>query len=242
MHRRRSAKLVSFSGIDGAGKSTQIENLRRAFEERGLRVHVVAFWETIATLKQFRESAGHSIFKGDLGVGHPSSPIHRKDKNVQSFPMTLVRLFLYLLDALANRRAAKKAMDSEADVVIFDRYIYDELANLNLRNPIIRLYVKAILKIVPRPDIAYVLDADPEEARARKPEYPLEFVVVNRQSYLALSRVAGGMTIAPALPMDQVKEIVVLRTFKLLASEVILGNSGEAGRVGTRREGMCADS
>ena len=30
--------------------------------------------------------------------------------------------------------------------------------------------------IVPRPDVAYLLDADPEAARARKPEYPVDFM------------------------------------------------------------------
>ena len=69
----------------------------------------------------------------------------------------------------------KKASHSDADVVIFDRFIYDELANLTLRNPTMQAYVFLIMKSVTRPHVSYLLDADPIQARARKPEYPIEF-------------------------------------------------------------------
>ncbi len=203
--------LVSFSGIDGAGKSSQIDHLRATFEQQGLSVRVIAFWDQIATLKGLRESAGHSIFKGDKGVGSPSAPIHRRDKNVRSLPMTLVRLLLYAFDAVSNRKVVQRALTSGADLVIFDRYVYDELANLNLGNPLVRLYVRCLLRFVPPPHLPFLLDAEPAQARARKPEYPLDFLIFSRRSYLALSKIAGGMTVVPALTIDDVKQIVVGR-------------------------------
>ena len=86
--------FVSFSGIDGAGKSTQIEALCARLREDGLRVHTIRFWDEIARLKGIRETAGHKVFKGDKGVGSPEAPINRRDKNVRSWFMTGVRLFL----------------------------------------------------------------------------------------------------------------------------------------------------
>jgi thymidylate kinase len=222
-NRKGRAKIVSFSGIDGAGKSTQIEHLRSSWEGMGLRVEAVIFWEDVAKLKRVRETAGHAIFKGDKGVGSPSAPINRRDKNVQSFPMTIVRLFIYLVDAISTRHAVKKARKSGADLVIFDRYIYDELANLALSKPILRIYAGLILKLTPRPDISYVLDADPAQARARKPEYPLEFLITNRNAYLALSKIAGGLTVVPALAIDKAKAIVVESALRLFRPEMTLG-------------------
>jgi len=210
-------RFVSFSGIDGAGKSTQIENLCARIEEQGLRVRQIKFWDDIARLKKLRETTGHAVFKGDKGVGSPSMPINRRDKNIQSLPMTAVRLFIYLVDAVSTRIAVKKALGSNsADLVIFDRYIYDELANLNLRNPLIRGYAWLIIKLVPKPHIRYLLDADPVKARARKPEYPLEFLHANRQSYLTLSKLVGMNIIAP-LPIPDVKQEVVALAFNELA-------------------------
>ena len=60
-----------------------------------------------------------------------------------------------------------------------------------------RLYVRLLVSLIPRPDIAFVVDADPDAAYRRKPEYPLEFVRQNRDSYIALSRVVRGMTVLP---------------------------------------------
>ncbi|HSY00911.1 MAG TPA: hypothetical protein VK819_02095 [Acidobacteriaceae bacterium] len=206
---RRSPLLVSFSGIDGAGKSTQIANLCAFLGNSSLRVRLVTFWDDVATLKPIREGAGHTIFKGDIGVGSPEAPIERRDKNVRSPLMTMVRLGLYMLDAMSLRRAVRRALRSGADVVIFDRYIYDELANLNLDNPVMRFYLRSLLKLVPQPDICFVLDANPEQARARKPEYPLDFLHINRNAYLRLSRFVDGITVIPPLPISQAKTAVV---------------------------------
>jgi thymidylate kinase len=201
--------IVSFSGIDGAGKSTQIDALRRHFESRGLSVEIIPFWDRIAQLTSLREGAGHHIFKGEKGVGNPDKPVNRRDKNVQSWPMSMVRLGLYLLDAFATRAAVRRARHSGRDLVIFDRYIYDELANLNVRKASTRSYISFIMGIVPRPDVSYILDADPVAARARKPEYPLDFIYKNRQAYLDLTRQIKGLTVIPPGPLEDVRSDVL---------------------------------
>src|SRR5579859_2312241 len=216
----RRTVLVSFSGIDGAGKSTQIEALSSRLAQDGLRVRVVRFWDDIARLKGLRETSGHRIFKGDKGVGSPSAPIHRRDKNVRSGLMTCVRLFLYLVDAVSTRIAVNRILRSGYDLVIFDRYTYDELANLNLRNPVVRAYVRMIMAFVPRPDISYLLDADPVQARARKPEYPLDFVRMNREAYLKLAELAGGLTVIRAMPVPEVEAEVIAHAVRKLSYEV----------------------
>lgn len=201
--------LVSFSGIDGAGKSTQIANLRARLREAGLRVEIITFWDDVAMLKRFREGIGHKVFKGDKGVGTPEAPIERRDKNVRSPLVTLFRLGIYFIDTLSLRRAAGHALRSAADVVIFDRYIYDELANLDLENPAARWYLRAIILITPKPFRSFVLDADPEQARARKPEYPLEFLHSNRNAYLKLAQLLGSIAVISPMPLAQAKVEVV---------------------------------
>ena len=129
----RRPTLVSFSGIDGAGKSTQIEALRARLSEIGARVLLITFWEDVARLTRIREVTGHTLFKGDKGVGTPTRPVHRRDKNVRSWYMTAVRFALYFVDAISLRIAVAKTLSADADVVIFDRYLYDELANLSLQ-------------------------------------------------------------------------------------------------------------
>jgi thymidylate kinase len=204
-------KFVSFSGIDGAGKSTQIRRFCARVEQAGLRYSLVTFWDDVARFKRVREGASHVIFKGDRGVGSPSAPIIRRDKNVRSWSMTLLRLCLYLADAISTRSTMKKARRCNVDVVIFDRFIYDELANLNLENAAMRAYARAIAKFVPRPRISFLLDADPVAALVRKPEYPLEFLEFNRKSYFALNELIGCMTMIAAQPIPEVEKEILER-------------------------------
>jgi thymidylate kinase len=216
----RRTILVSFSGIDGAGKSTQLETLALRVRQDGLRVLIVRFWDDVARLKGMRETSGHKIFGGDQGVGTPEAPINRRDKNVQSPWMTCVRLFLYMVDAVSLRLTVKRVLRRGYDLVIFDRYTYDELANLNLRNPLIRAYVRMLTMFVQRPHISFLLDADPVEARARKPEYPLEFLRLNRESYLRLANLLGGFTVMSPKPVQEIAAEVAAHAVRKLSYEI----------------------
>ena len=230
--RNERAKIISFSGIDGAGKSTQIDGLCARLQELGLSVRVFQFWDDVATFTRLRESGSRTLFKGDSGVGTPSAPINRRDKNVQSLPMTCVRLCTYFADAIAAAIFVHRAQRVGLDVLIFDRYIYDELANLNLHNPFMRAFAQVIAAIVPKPDIALILDADPAAARARKPEYPLDFLTTSRQSYLGLSDLIGGMTVIQPMSKERVEnEILKLATKALPLGTDLLKDSDVASPI-----------
>src|SRR3954447_20022314 len=133
-----SPLLISFSGVDGSDKSTQIESLRSALHAAGLKTTLLAFWDNVVVGVKYREGFVHKVYKSERGIGAPGKPVNRRDKNVRGWHLTLARHFLYLLDALHLCRVVAKARKSRVDIVILDRYIYDELSNLNLRNPLSR--------------------------------------------------------------------------------------------------------
>jgi len=212
--------LISFSGIDGAGKSTQIEHLRDTLRAAGWSVIQRAFWDDVVVLSRFREGVTHKVFHSEKGIGAPGKPVQRRDKNVRAWYLSLFRSGLYLLDAIHLRRVVRRARHAGAAVIIFDRYIYDELANLPLNNLLTRVFLRFVRLLAPRPALSYVIDADPEEACARKPEYPLEFSRRCRQTYLQLARIMG-MEVVPPLPLEQAKEEVVKR-FQRVAGKASL--------------------
>lgn len=212
-----NVKIVTFSGIDGAGKSTQIEGLLDYLRSRGFTPKVYAFWDDVVVLARFREHMSFSVFKGDPGVGSPDKPIVRRDKNVTSWYVMAFRLFLYFLDVCGLAWATSKTSTADADVVIFDRYIYDELANLPLKRRWARFYVCLLLKLAPKPALSLLIDADPDAAYQRKPEYPPEFVERNREAYLRLARLAG-MTVVPALTIEDAKATILCRVSAVFAS------------------------
>ena len=195
-------KIVSFSGIDGAGKTTQISAFDSWLKQVGQRTTQLAFWDDIVVFPRFREFLSHKAFKGDQGVGSPDQPLVRRDKNVTSRPVIAMRFCLYFGDAVNLWLKIRRLKKTNWDVVIFDRYIYDELANLPLNHWMSRLFVRLVTSFIPKPDVAYVIDADPEAAFARKPEYPLEFLRSNRNAYLTLGRLTGNVTIIEPLPIE----------------------------------------
>jgi len=212
-------QIVSFSGIDGAGKSTQISALQAWLISAGQRTELLTFWDDVVVAPGFREFTSHKAFKGDVGIGSPQKPLQRRDKNVTAWPVTATRFFLYFADAVNLWRTVRSLRNSDADVVIFDRYIYDELANLPMKWWLARLYIRLVLAFVPKPDVAYVIDADPDAAFARKPEYPLEFLRRNREAYLTFSRLAGHITVIEPLPVEaaslQIRQAFLQRLSRL---------------------------
>jgi thymidylate kinase len=222
----RRPLLISFSGLDGSGKSTQIENLCERLSAAELKVKLLTFWDNIVVMTRYREGFVHTLYKSEKGVGAPNKPVNRRDKNVRAWYLTIARYGLYLLDALHLRKVVNSALKSGADVVIVDRYIYDELANLPLERPATRAFVRFIETIVPLPDVAYLLDADPEAAHARKPEYPVDFMHKSRAAYYRLASLLGTMTVIPALPLPEAKQAVVTACDKtILVRELGATNS-----------------
>src|SRR4029077_16709136 len=179
--------LISFSGVDGSGKSTQIESLRSALHAAGLKTTLLAFWDNVVVGVKYREGFVHKVYKSERGIGAPGKPVNRRDKNMRGWHLTLARHFLYLLDAVNLGRVVARAKRSGAAVVILDRYLYEQLSHLNLGNPFSRAFVKFVPGFVPRPDVAYLLDADPVKAYERKPEYPVEFMKKCRRAYFDLA-------------------------------------------------------
>ena len=202
--------LVSFSGVDGSGKSTSIAFLTGRLAEAGARVRVMEFWNNVVVLRRFRENVTSAWFQGETGVGAPGKPVQRKDKNLRPWYATLGRCVLYFFDAIHLRMTVNRLFKSDVDVVVFDRYIFDQLATLPIENKAIRIYARLISKIVPRPDVAYLLDADPDAAFARKPEYPLDFLREYRLCYLRLKELLGCITLISPLPIEETQRRLAL--------------------------------
>lgn len=217
--------LISFSGLDGSGKSTQIAALRELLVSRGLKVMTLAFWDDVVVGKRWREGFVHKVYQSEKGIGAPNRPVERRDKNVRKWYLSIARHLLYSFDAVNLGRVISRARAEEPDVIIMDRYIYDELANLPLRNPLTRAFVKLVHALVPRPEIAYLLDVDVEAARARKPEYPIDFMHSNRIAYFELDRLLGNMSvISPASLNEATDEVrsIAMRSITPTASGELL--------------------
>lgn len=224
----RRPLVISFSGLDGSGKSTQINNVRDQLTAMGYRVKVLAFWDNVVVGTKYREGFVHKVYKSEQGIGAPDKPVNRRDKNVRKWYLNLARHGLYFADALHLRQVIAGQALSDVHILIMDRYIYDELANLPLQNSASRSFARWLgTKFVPQPDLALLLDADPEAAHKRKPEYPVDFMQECRRWYHRLADLLGNITIVPPLPLEEAKAAVMDHVHELLGFAAIARPAAE---------------
>jgi thymidylate kinase len=186
--------LITFSGLDGAGKSTLIEWLRKKLEAQRTAVVVFHMNEHIglyAYLRVIRDriagppsptTAGASQVAA-VGYGGDRPPTLRRVRNAVVWSKAL-RRWIYLLDLgvfLCYRTVVEKL---RGRVLIMDRYFYDTLVDVSDGRR--WFWVRLLERITPMPTVPVFLDIGPEESFHRKGEYSIEYL---RRRYLAYQKV-----------------------------------------------------
>lgn len=135
-------KLIVFEGLDGAGKSTQIELLGQYLKQQGFPV-VVTGWNSSRLISKAIKRAK----KAKLLTPYLYSTLHAAD--------FLYRLENIILPAL-----------NEGYIVIADRYVYTGLARDRARN-IDPRWIETIYALAPDPDLAFYCATSVEESLDR---------------------------------------------------------------------------
>jgi thymidylate kinase len=200
-------RLICIIGIDGSGKSSQLEALLPYLEARGLRVaRRWCRWRPLL-LRPVQWALRQAIFlKKRWGArSQPNLSPSRADANgYASFKRSKARLFrspvlrsLWLGGMLIDywlqvRRTVLPAL-RETDVLLMDRYLPDVAVDQAIHYPDPCVGLRAILnhplaRVLPQPDVVIFLDLPPEVAFARKDDIPsLAYLSERRTAYRALA-------------------------------------------------------
>lgn len=174
--------IISFSGNHGTGKSTH-SNLTAEFLRRsGFGVKVVHIVD-LSLIESVKQMFGKRMNRGEVaGMQKEYSSLFSALGRMFLYKIDLLVFFLYLLyHRIFFRRT----------VLIFDRYFYDKLANFDLRSLFFRAYSICYLFFVPKPDVAFYLDADAGTAYDRKKEYGFGFYEGREMAYSFLRKRVG---------------------------------------------------
>jgi thymidylate kinase len=191
--------LITFSGLDGSGKSTLIQAVTAALEESQTSV-VVRHMNYDVGLFPLLNVIWRRLQRA-RSTGHPRPPATSPGQTSRwrRLRSAIVwnkpcRRLVYLADLLIFACYRFRIEWLGGRVLIMDRYFYDTL--VDVATPHSWGWARLLARITPTPNLPVWLDCTPEEAFARKGEFSVDYLT--RRS-LAYKRVFGWIPTAMVL-------------------------------------------
>lgn len=188
--------LITFSGLDGAGKSTLIEFLSTTLQQAHRRVVVLHLNDEVgvyAVLRLLRDRLlGRSQQELAPGVADPRSQKIRRPRErglrgrLSSWRTAILwnkplRRLLYPIDLVIFTCYRAYLERFRGRVLIMDRYFYDTLVDVT--NGYDRLWTRLLERLTPSPTVPVFLDISPEESFRRKGEFSVEYLRRRYEAY-----------------------------------------------------------
>ena len=160
--------IVSFSGMDGAGKTTQISLLKAALKSKGLSPKIV--WSRGGYTPGFEclKKTVRRLFRKTL----PSSGHSKQRKEIISRPfVSYIWLYLAILDLIFLYGVKLRFSSGLGTIFICDRYLDDTRLDFHLNFKTIefqKMWMWKLLEILtPTPDVSFLLLLPVEISMAR---------------------------------------------------------------------------
>lgn len=161
-------EIITLSGVDGSGKSTQLKLLKERLEAAGKRVayfHAVEF-SLANCLSRF------------LKGGRAFEPGREAGVTRASWLSVILRKKFLFLDLLRFRIHLRTLARAGYDVLLSDRYFYDSLVNLAYLESQASVSYPLLERLIIPPTRAYYLSVAAEDVmrRERAPEQGADYL------------------------------------------------------------------
>lgn len=158
-----SGIMVAFIGTDGSGKSTIIEHLPlvlgRTFDESQIKYY---HWRP----KYLKSPKKNNSTNHDITNPHKKKPYNKF--------ISFLKFMYFNVDYIVGYWFSVKINLGRNKLVIFDRYYYDYLIDkYRYRLDLNDKFIEWMIKVIPKPDITFLLVGDPKILYERKKELTL---------------------------------------------------------------------
>jgi thymidylate kinase len=184
--------LITFSGLDGSGKSTLVDFLKESLEKENRKVAVSHMNYDIGLYSALRFLKKKVLNNGNGTHSHaPREAAHagRFHSRTAKLRYKLVwnkglRFLVYPLDVMIFVCYRFYVEKVNRQVLIMDRYFYDTLVDVTGARRTLRL--RFLSWLTPTPNLPVYLDVTAERAFERKNEYSVDYLNRRRLSYQKL--------------------------------------------------------
>ncbi len=168
----RQGLVITFSGVDGAGKTTLIGKVKRKLEDKYrkevvLLRHRPGIFPILSALKHGKKEAEK--------IASVTLPRKGNNKNMLS---SLARFAYYFSDYIFGQIYVYFKYTLRGKVVLYDRYYFDFINDSKRSNILLnRGFIKSLYRFVFKPDLNFFLYADAPTILNRKKEMVEEEIV-----------------------------------------------------------------
>lgn len=226
MSTRSSEKfLVSFSGIDGAGKTTHAKYIRQVLRKHDIECDYVYGRLEPFILKPFI-MIGRRIFLKERDMfkdyrGYSNG----KRKKIKDHPLLFkIYYFIMLLDYLIQLFIKVKIPFFIGRSIICDRYIFDTVINdfavdMNYSNKKMKKEIDKFFRFFPKPTLPFFIDISVDIAFKRKDDTPSQKYLEERVSrYKFVAREYNMITVDGNKDLEKIKSFIEKRVLKAVNS------------------------
>jgi len=159
-------KIISISGLDGSGKSTQVKLIMNYLESKGKKVfyfHVIKF----SIVKKILDLKKHCVICRLLGKCKIENKREEEKSVTDSGWLGIqMRKFLLRVDIARFGKFIKHLKKENYDYIVTDRYFWDSIVNISYLSGNVKL-LHNNNKIL-QPDLSIYLKVDPDEIMKRE--------------------------------------------------------------------------
>ncbi len=172
---------ITFSGVDGAGKSTVLEEVKNILQKKyRLKIVVIRHRPSILPILsaiRFGKKGAEERSKNNL-------PRQGKNKNVIS---SLFRFAYYYFDYIVGQFYVYVRYKLRGYTVLYDRYYFDFIIDSRRSNiSLSRSFIKKGYHFIFEPEVNFFLYAEPEIIRERKQEMEIQDIKKLNDDYREL--------------------------------------------------------